>query len=53
MSFKCQYWDCGWCYKSKSIYENGCVGSRCKYIKKEKRDGVKQRKEKSTTETKR
>lgn len=22
----CEFWDCGWCYKLDSIYNQGCVG---------------------------
>jgi len=31
----CEHWDCGWCYKKNTIYENGCVGLyNCAYIDK-------------------
>jgi hypothetical protein len=32
---RCEHWDCGWCYKPASKYENGCIGlDKCSYLKK-------------------
>jgi hypothetical protein len=30
---KCTHWDCGWCYRPKTKYTNGCVGlDKCDYL---------------------
>jgi hypothetical protein len=35
----CEHFDCGWCYKTNSIYVDGCVGvDNCAYFQDEKDD---------------